>query len=197
MDCEYKKHFLISILCSFVITLFVFNSSTFATAQSNNKLPPIKIGLNLWIPNFLAFVAQEKGFFKKNNVDVNIIYLPRFGQAINAYSNGDLDGISTVYSDIIIQQSEGIDTKVVYNPDLAYKADAIVGNGNNLSDIKGKSIGIDRINSYSHFFVLKSLDKAGLSEGDVQFVNVSVQNVTWALQKGQIYAGHTYERFFI
>ena len=45
------------------------------------------------------------------------------------------------------------------------------------------------------YFVLKSLEKVGLSEGDVQFVDVPVQNVTSALQKGQIFAGHTYEPF--
>ena len=43
--------------------------------------------------------------------------------------------------------------------------------------------------------MLKSLEKYGLSEGDVEFVDVPVQNVTSALQKGQISAGHTYEPF--
>ena len=63
----------------------------------------------------------------------------------------------------------------------------------NLADVKGKRIGVDVINTFSHFFVLKSLEKVGLGEGDVQFVNVPVQNVTSALQKGQIFAGHTLE----
>jgi NitT/TauT family transport system substrate-binding protein len=43
--------------------------------------------------------------------------------------------------------------------------------------------------------VLKSLEKDGLTEGDVEFVNIPVQNVSSALQKGEIYAGHTYEPF--
>jgi ABC-type nitrate/sulfonate/bicarbonate transport system substrate-binding protein len=51
----------------------------------------------------------------------------------------------------------------------AFKADVIVGKGNNLSDVKGKKIGVDGINSFSYFFVLKSLEKAGLTEGDVEF----------------------------
>jgi ABC-type nitrate/sulfonate/bicarbonate transport system substrate-binding protein len=38
--------------------------------------------------------------------------------------------------------------------------------------------------------VLKSLEKAGLTEGDVEFVNMPVQNVSTALEKGEIYAGH-------
>ena len=43
--------------------------------------------------------------------------------------------------------------------------------------------------------MLKSLKKVGLTEGDVEFVNMPVQNVSSALQKGEIFAGHTYEPF--
>ena len=190
-----NKKIKIILTISIVILVHFPNSITSINSQTVNNKKPITIGLNLWSPSFLTFVAQEKGIFKKNNVDVNISYLPHFGQALNAYSNGQLDGILTVYSDILIQQSQGVDTKVVYNHDLANKADSIVGNGNNLSDVKGKNLGVERINSYSNLFVLKSLEKAHILEGDVKFVNVPVQNVTSALQKGQIFAGHTYEPF--
>jgi NitT/TauT family transport system substrate-binding protein len=181
------------IVFSIIILLFS-NSFVLINAQTLNKTP-IKLGMDLWVPNFLAFVAHEKGIFKKNNVDVNVTLLPKYGDAVNIYSNGELDGIFAVYSDIIIQQSKGIDTKVVYNLDSSYNADAIVGKGNNLSDLKGKKIGVEGINTFSHFFVLKSLEKAGLTEGDVQFVDMPVQNVSTALQKGEIFAGHSYDPF--
>jgi NitT/TauT family transport system substrate-binding protein len=174
--------------------LLFSNSFDLINAKILNKVP-IKLGMDLWVPNFLAFVAQEKGFFKKNNLDVNVTLLPKYGDAINIYSNRELDGIFAVYSDIIIQQSKGIDTKVVYNLDSSYNADAIVGKGNNLLDVKGGKIGVEGINSFSHLFVLKSLEKIGISEGDVQFVDVPVQNVSTALQKGEIFAGHSYDPF--
>jgi len=177
-----------------IMLLFLFSSFNLTNAQKMEK-SPIKVGINFWVPNFLAFIAQEKGIFKKNGVDVNVTLIPNYADELNAYSNGDLDGTFIVYSDAIIQHSNGIDTKVVFNTDSSYKADVIVGNGNNLSDVKGKRIGVDVINSFSHFFVLKSLEKVGLGEGDVQFVNVPVQNVTSALQKGQIFAGHTFDPF--
>jgi NitT/TauT family transport system substrate-binding protein len=46
-----------------------------------------------------------------------------------------------------------------------------------------------------HIISLKSLEKVGLTEGDVEFVIVPISNVTSALQKGQIFAGHTYQPF--
>jgi NitT/TauT family transport system substrate-binding protein len=176
------------------MTILVFNSFTLIEAQTiNNK--PIRLGMDLWIPNFLAYIAQEKGYFKKNNVDVNLTLHPIYGDAVNAYANGELDGIFGVYSDLIIKQSSGVNTKVVYNIDTSNSADAIVGKGNNLSDVKGKKIGVQAINSFSHLFVLKSLEKVGLTEGDVQFVDVLAQNVSVELQKGNIFAGHIYEPF--
>lgn len=83
---------------------------------------------------------------------------------------------------------------MVYNLDSSYKADAIVGKGNNLTDVKGKKVGVEGINSFSHLFVLKSLEKVGLAEGDIEFVNVAAENVK-ELQKGNIFAGHVYEPF--
>ncbi|MGN6348893.1 MAG: ABC transporter substrate-binding protein [Candidatus Nitrosocosmicus sp.] len=182
-------------MCSFIITLFVFSSSIFASAQSTNRLPSIKVGTDLWIPNFLAYIAQEKGYFKINNVDVNFTLIPSYSDVINSYSNGNFDGIFAVYSDVIVQQSEGINSKVVYASDSSSTDDVIVGKENNLLDVKGKNVGIDDINSFSHLFVLKSLEKIGLSEGDVQFVIVPVQNVSEAIQKGKIVAGYTHEPF--
>jgi ABC-type nitrate/sulfonate/bicarbonate transport system substrate-binding protein len=39
--------------------------------------------MTVWVPNFLAFIAQEKGFFKKNNVDVNLTLIQDYNNAIN------------------------------------------------------------------------------------------------------------------
>ena len=191
---KYIDNKLCYFLISAIVILLFFNHINIANSQNVNK-PPLKIGLTVWVPNFLAFVAQDKGYFKKNGVDVNLTLIQSYNDAVNAYSNGDLDGIFIVYSDAIIQHSSGIDTKVVYNVDSSYKADAILGNGNNLTNVKGKEIGVDGINSFSHFFVLKSLERVGLGEGDVRFVNVPVQNITNELQRGKIFAGHVYSPF--
>jgi NitT/TauT family transport system substrate-binding protein len=62
-------------------------------------------------------VAQEKGYFDKNNVNVNITLVRDYADAVRGYANGDYDGMFIVYSDALIQNFEEIDTKVVYNID--------------------------------------------------------------------------------
>jgi NitT/TauT family transport system substrate-binding protein len=183
------------ILISNFIVLLISQSFTSIDAQITPVKEPIRLGIPLWVPDFLAHIAQEKGYFKKNNVDVNLIFIQDYANMTNKYTEGVIDGTFMVYPDVIIHQSSGIDTKVVYNLDLSSYADAIVGNGNNLSDVKGKKISVDGINTYSHYFLLKSLEKVGLSEADIEFVDIPAQNVTSALQKGEIFAATTYEPF--
>ncbi|HET7148617.1 MAG TPA: ABC transporter substrate-binding protein [Candidatus Nitrosopolaris sp.] len=182
-----------------ILTMTLFSSVSFSSCSflvGDNKafaqLPPIKLEVGVWATDFFAFIAQEKGYFNQNNVDVQLTLVPDYVQFINGYSKGQYDGIIGVYADIILQDNQGIDTKVVYAVDFSKSADAIIGKANNLTEVKGQKIGVGGINTFSHFFVLSALEKVGLTEGDVQFANIPAQNVSQALDKGEIFAGHTY-----
>jgi len=171
------------------------------SADTNAASEPIKLGVKVWAPDFFSYLAQEKGFFEKNKVNVELTLVQDYQQILNNYSNGDFDGMIPVYSDLIYQNSQGIDSRVVYAVDLSNTGDVIIGNLNNsitnatLGDVKGKIISVEGINSFSHLFVLKALEKVGLGEGDVGIAPVPVQNVTQELEKGTIVAGHIYQPY--
>lgn len=182
-----------AIILGIVITI-PFSNSNLAGAQMPDE-KPINMALTLWVPNFIAYIAQEKGYFDKNNVDVNITLVQDYANAVKGYANGEYDGMFIVYSDALIQDSEGVDTKVVYNIDTSYYADAIIGNVENLTEVKGKKVGVEGINSFSHIFMLRSLENIGLSESDVEFENILGKDIPDAVVSGQIVAGHVYEPF--
>lgn len=87
----------------------------------------------------------------------------------------------------------GVKSQVVYTTDYSNDADVIVGNGISLSDMRGKIMGVEDIDGYSHFFTIRALEQVGLNEDDVDFTIVTAQDVLIALNSGQIDAGHTYE----
>ena len=171
------------------------------SADTNAASEPIKLGVKVWAPDFFSYLAQEKGFFEKNKVNVELTIVQDYQQILKNYSNGDFDGMIPVYSDLIYQNSQGIDSRVVYAVDLSNTGDVIIGNLNNsitnstLADVKGKIISVEGINSFSHLFVLKALEKVGLGEGDVGIATVPAQNVTQELEKGTIVAGHIYQPY--
>ena len=177
---------------SLILSLFLYSTNFHAIANGQETNAPVKLATVVWAPHFFAFLAQEKGFFEKNHVNVQVKLIPDYTQVLKMYEVGDLDGIFEVYSDAILQQSQGIDTKVVYNTDVSDTGDVIVGKLNNLTEVKGKTVSVEGINSYSHLFLIRALESIGLDESDIQLINLPSTNVTDALDKNEISAGYTY-----
>jgi NitT/TauT family transport system substrate-binding protein len=94
-----------------------------------------------------------------------------------------------------MMNAQGIPAKVVCVADYSDSGDVLIGKPNfrSIADLKGRKVSFEGINTFSHLFVLKLLEKAGLKESDVRFANIPALNVLEALEKGEIDAGHTWE----
>jgi NitT/TauT family transport system substrate-binding protein len=156
---------------------------------------PLRIGINVWSGYAHAFVAQQKGFFKDNGVEVKLVLFKELSQAVEAYKKGELDGLFDVFTNTIVESVEGYPRKVVYVSDYSQSGDVIVGRSEftSLADLKSKTVSFEKLNSFSHIFVLKALKNMGLDESTVKFKKVSAHNVLTALESGSIDAGHTWE----
>ena len=189
------SRFLLPFLFIVVIT-FVMNPFVLLDAQTNLSERPVRIIMHeLWPPNYLLYLAQERGLFEKNGVNVELLFEFDYHQVLNRYALDEADGMLLVFSDVFLQNEAGIDAKVVYTLDISQFGDAIIGKAKNLTELKSKKVGIDGINSFSHLFTLKALEKVGLSEGDVQFADIPPANILPAIEKGEIDDGHTYSPF--
>lgn len=180
------KYFLVFL----AVIVFVFGCSPVKTDEEK----PIKIGINAYAGYAHVFIAQEKGFFSKNSVEVEIVLNEEYMNNLKQFLDDELDGVFMVYTDAIYYHGLGYDLQVVYISDHSISADVIVAKPEfgSISDLAGKTIGVEGINSFSHFFVLAVLQKHGLKEGDFFIKNVSAQEVVDALERGDIDAGHTY-----
>ena len=155
---------------------------------------PLKIGVNVFPGLGYIFIAQEKGFFKKNGVDVEIVLNEDYLAVQEQFADDDLDGAFMVYTDAIYANGHGIDVRVVYISDHSVSGDVIVSKPEftTVEDLEGKTISVEGINSFSHVFVLSVLQKHGLSDGDFFIKSIGAQEVVDALERGDIDAGHTY-----
>lgn len=178
----------------FLIPIFAIIPLIFLLSfESEVETEPIKIAINVWPGYAHAFVAEHKGFFEQNNVNVELILTETYSEAQELYVSGKTDGIFEVYPDTIFHNSEGIKTKVVYIADHSNSADVIIGNSDSVIDLKGKRVGIEGLNSFSHIFVLTAIEKSGLTENDVSFVDIPAMQVYDSLKDGVIDAGHTWD----
>lgn len=165
------------------------------TPKKAKEKTPIKIAINSWAGHAHAYIAKEKGYFEKNGARVELVFDKNYTPCRQRYIDGKVDGIFGVYSDAILLSSEGISSRVVYVGDYCVSADVIVGKPEfkDLSGLKGKKVGIESVNTFSHLFVLAALEKSGVKEQEVRFEIVPAQEILKALEEGRIDAGHTWE----
>jgi NitT/TauT family transport system substrate-binding protein len=171
------------------------NTSPDTKNSSSGTKEPIRIGINVWAGFAYAFVAADKGFFKNNGVDVELVLSREYTQSLDLYENGDTDGFFGVFADVVIHKSHGDKIRTIYVVDYSDSADVIIADPlyDSIEKLKGKKIGIESINSFSHMFVLQVFQKAGIPETDIQFEVVPSQDITEALDDGRIQAGHTWD----
>lgn len=151
---------------------------------------PMTIGMDNWIGYAPIYVANEK-FFKENNVDVRLVITHQdYTQTLGRYANNTISGMAVVFSDLVYENQQGTPVKIIYAADYSGSADSLIGNYSTVKELKGKTIGIEGVNTFSHIFVLKLLEKNGLSEKDVRFSVVPHSKTLEALKKGEIQAGH-------
>jgi hypothetical protein len=63
---------------------------------------------------FLPILRRKKELFEKNGVNVELLFDPDYYQVADRYALDEADGIAIVFSDAVLQNSRGIETKVVY-----------------------------------------------------------------------------------
>ncbi|SMC70896.1 NitT/TauT family transport system substrate-binding protein [Desulfocicer vacuolatum DSM 3385] len=177
-----------------VLLLICINAGCADKIEEIKKNASIRIVLNPWPGYAHLFIAKEKGYFKENNVDIELVFKEDATISRETYKNGEVDGICMLLPDVIMLNVQNIPTKIVYVADYSNTGDVIIGrdNYNSLTDLKGKTVSFEGINTFSHMFVLKALENVGLSEIDVRFKNVIAGDVLKALKEGRIDAGHTW-----
>lgn len=177
-------------LAWFIVFLTACTSSTPETEKK-----PLNISINLWPGYAYAFVAQEKGFFEKYGVNVNLQYQTDYEEALKLYEMGEAEGIFLASTDVFSLNVKGIPTQIVYVADYSDSADVVIGlpEYQNLSDLKDKTVSFEGVGTFSQLLVFKLMEKAGLQEGEFKTANILASQVVEALDSGQIQAGHTWE----
>ena len=120
----------------------------------------------------LLWLGDTAGLFKKNHLDLEIIYMPgnisassllagevQFGQMTGALMSPiRLQGGDPV---MLVSVQELLDDRLMVRPGI-----------NRPEDLKGKRIAISRFGAASHMRVLNMLPRFGLTEKDVTFLQI-------------------------
>ncbi len=189
----------LKILLSLILVLIVTacgNSSEGATGDNAKHNEPIKIGFSALPSWYLWHLVEEKGFFEKQGVDVELVYFPVYADSLSALNTGEIDGNSQALIDTIAPLENGIKLKSVFITDNSNGGDGLVATKDikTVEDLKGKKVGTE-IGTIEHFFMLTALEQAGLKEEDVNFTNLAVQDAGTTFIAGNLDAAGLWEPF--
>lgn len=146
-----------------------------------------------WIGYAPFYVAVEKGLFKKYGVEVELKDFADPALIPAALASGGIQGAMYTYDQVINLVANGNDYRVVMPIDYSNGADAIVASKSvkSLADLNGKQVAYP-FATCDNLLVAYALQSVGLTEGDVQGLDTTPENVPAALAGGAA-AGATYE----
>lgn len=137
-------------------------------------------------------IAERKGFFKEQGLDVEINDFAGGAKSLQALVGGSVDVVTGAYEHTIRMQSKGQDIRAVLElgrfPGIAvgirkdkaasYKSPA---------DLKGMKIGVTAPGSSTNMLVNFLLAQAGLTPQDASFIGVgSAASAVAAIRKGEL-----------
>jgi NitT/TauT family transport system substrate-binding protein len=148
-----------------------------------------------------AYVAADRGLFKKYGLDVTFEKVKSGTEAIAFLSQGTVDvgGIAIVTSlwnswnrglDIRVIAPGGLEPMKGSSTNLLLSKKAAEAGVKTLADLKGKRVGVaGGPGSGSEYLVAKALEKVKLTIRDVNLMNISNPDIPAALAGGTIDAG--------
>ncbi|WP_445634266.1 ABC transporter substrate-binding protein [Nostoc sp. DSM 114161] len=160
------------------------------------KRPPLKVIFTSFVGEYPGIIAQEKGFFKAQGVDVELIY-KRYTQLERAnFSAGKYDGITASLGSFIILSTTNPDIQGVLIIDESTGADAVVAQSQikTVADLKGKKLGAN-LGGFSEVFAIEMLKTANLTSDDVKLVKLEALEIPEGLKNNVIQSGHTWEPY--
>ncbi|MBG1244135.1 nitrate ABC transporter substrate-binding protein [Nostoc sp. NZL] len=165
-----------------------------AWAPTELKRPPLKVIFGSFIGEYPGIIAQEKGFFKAQRVDVELIYKlsPQLERA--NFSAGKYDGMTLALGSFIILSAANPDIQGVIVIDESTGADVVVAQSQikTVAELKGKKLGAN-LGGFSEVFVTEMLKTANLTSDDVNLVKLEALEIPQHLTNNVIQAGHTWE----
>jgi NitT/TauT family transport system substrate-binding protein len=137
-------------------------------------------------------VAEQKGYFKAEGLDVTIVDFAGGARALQAVVGGSADVVSGAFEHTVNMQHKGQRMRAFA---LQGRAPQIVlgvnpktmPNFKTVADLKGKKIGVTAPGSSTNVMVNFILAKAGLKPSDVSIIGVGAsQGAVAAMRAGQI-----------
>lgn len=154
----------------------------------------LKVGHSTWVGYGPFYIAQAKGFFKEEGVDVEFTIMEDTALKIGAMFAGQIDIAASTSDEFPSYLQPGKTVRYFMAVDYSNGGDGIVATKNitTVAGLKGKKIAFEQ-GSISQYFLNVVLKRNGLTQADVEPVNMTAADAGTAFVAGQVDAAVTWE----
>ncbi|HVS13691.1 MAG TPA: ABC transporter substrate-binding protein [Thermoanaerobaculia bacterium] len=154
--------------------------------------PPLRLGILVWPPYELFFVARERGLVPDGVLDLVEYRSP--GDVTRAFQNGSLDAV-LITADFALRLAElDPETRVVLVVDVSAGADVILARPGieSVAGLRGRTVGVE--NSSLGLYVLhRALEQAGAAIDEIELVSTDYPELAAGWREGTLDAVVVYE----
>ena len=192
-----KKILAIALILVMIVSMTACGSKekkTEGASETDNQSKKLVLGINDWPGSYWWLAVNDLGYFKEQGVDVEVKLFSNYTDGLNALISGNVDLFVPALADVLPGYSNGANIKVIMVQDYSAGADGLIASSDiqSVEELKGKNIGIE-FGGTDHVFLLKCLENAGLTENDVNLVNMSTGDAANAFMSGSLDAAAIWE----
>lgn len=160
--------------------------------------PPerLRIGMNVWPPYELLYLARERGYFRDEGVEVDLVDFSSYSGELAAYHQGQIDALLATLNEVQIRDNFQDPPVVVLALDYSYGGDAVVAQKGIASTqaLRGRTVAYEE-SALGTYLLERALSRGGLAAADVVLRNRLPEESEVDFKKGKVDAVVTYEPF--
>jgi NitT/TauT family transport system substrate-binding protein len=179
---------------AWVAALAAFATLGLLSGQAPAQAETVTIAHSTWVGYGPLYIARDKGFFKENGVDVDLVVMEDPKERFPTLMADRIQMIASTVDTALLYMKQPDDYKYIVAIDDSNGGDGIVANKDikTIADLKGKQVAVNE-GSVSEFYLNVLLQKAGLNESDLNVVNMTAADAGTAFVSKQVDAAVTWE----
>jgi NitT/TauT family transport system substrate-binding protein len=155
---------------------------------------PLRIGVNAWPPFELLYLAQTRGYFELENVDVDLVDFSSYTGILRAYHQGNIDGFLATLNEVQIADNFQDLPAVILAVDYSFGGDALVVRDGiaDLKALRGRRIAFEE-SALGSYELERILEISGLKPDQIVAVSRLPEEAEQDFHKGTVDGVITYE----
>lgn len=153
---------------------------------------PVRIGVLVWPPYELAYLAREKQYFDTSTVELVDFLSP--AEMVRNYRFGLIDAMFVTSQFSLTNAENLIDSRIIYVVDFSAGGDSLMVQPEieSLAELEGKKVGVEA-GPLGAYTLERALESANLSREDIELVFLDTPDQKTAFETGRVDAVATYE----